>query len=86
MLAGLGLSGAIVQMTLTGSLRLAPVSVVLPMDYSALLWAALCGFIFFGTLPADTTWIGAPLIIISGLFIAWREHRRQIKRQREISA
>jgi hypothetical protein len=32
-------SGAIVQMSLTGALRLAPVAVVIPMDYSALLWS-----------------------------------------------
>jgi drug/metabolite transporter (DMT)-like permease len=86
MLAGLGLSGAVVQMGLTGALRLAPVSVVLSMDYSSLLWAIALGWFFFGSIPAETTWIGAPLIVLSGLFIAWREHRRQIARQREISA
>ncbi|MCG6120231.1 MAG: EamA/RhaT family transporter, partial [Blastomonas sp.] len=25
--------------------------------------------------PVPATWIGAPLIIGSGLYIAWREHR-----------
>ena len=50
------------------------------MDYSALLWSIACGWWFFGTLPADTTWVGAPLIVASGLFIAWREHREELVR------
>ncbi len=86
LLVALGLLGAIVQMSLTGALRLAPVSVVIPMDYSSLLWAILAGWWFFGTLPADTTWVGAPLIVASGLFIAWREHRRHINRPKEVAA
>lgn len=86
LLAGLGVLGAVVQMALTGALRLAPVAVVMPMDYSSLLWSIACGWYFFGTLPADTTWVGAPLIIASGLFIAWREHRLHIERQKDITA
>lgn len=86
LLVGLGLLGAVVQLSLTGALRLAPVSVVTPMDYSSLLWSIACGWWFFGTLPADTTWIGAPLIVASGLFIAWREHRLHIERQKDIAA
>ena len=86
LLLGLGVSGAVVQMSLTGSLRLAPVAVVIPMDYSALLWSIVCGWFFFGTFPAETTWIGAPLIIASGLFIAWREHRLHIERTKDITA
>lgn len=82
----LGLSGAVVQMCLTGALRLAPVSVVIPMDYSSLLWSVAFGWWFFGTLPAATTWIGAPVIIGSGLFIAWREHVKAIARAKEIAA
>ncbi|OWR00103.1 DMT family transporter [Sphingopyxis witflariensis] len=86
LLLGLGVSGAVVQMSLTGALRLAPVAVVIPMDYSALLWSIACGWFFFGTFPAETTWIGAPLIIASGLFIAWREHRLHIERTKDITA
>lgn len=86
LLLGLGFSGAVVQMSLTGALRLATVAVVIPMDYSALLWSVAFGWWFFGTLPADTTWTGAPLIIASGLFIAWREHRRHINRPKEVAA
>lgn len=86
LLIGLGLLGAVVQLSLTGALRLAPVAVVTPMDYSSLLWSIACGWFFFGTLPAEMTWVGAPLIVASGLFIAWREHRLHIERMKDITA
>ena len=85
LLIGLGLLGAVAQMSLTGALRLAPVAVVTPMDYSSLLWSIACGWWLFGTYPDEMTWIGAPLIIASGLFIVWREHRLHIERIKDIT-
>lgn len=70
-----GLIGAVGQLAMTNSLRLAPVSVVVPMDYSGLAWATLYGWLLFDVLPTAMTWVGAPLIVLSGLYIAWREHR-----------
>ena len=75
MLAGLALAGGLAQLTLTGALRLAPVALVMPMDYTSLLWALLLGSWIFGELPTAWIWIGAPIIIGSGLVIVWREHR-----------
>ena len=71
-----GLVGGIGQLALTGALRFAPVSAVLPMDYSSLIWATLYGLLLFGVLPTPATWIGAPVIIASGLYIVWRERVR----------
>lgn len=75
MLCGIGLVGAVGQLAMTTALSLAPVSVVVPMDYSGLLWAALYGWALFGVLPGPATWAGAPLIAVSGLYIVLREHR-----------
>lgn len=72
----IGVSGGLAQLCMTGALKFAPVSVVLPMDYSSLIWMTLLGWEFFGEWPGDTTWIGAVLIVGSGLYIAWREHVR----------
>lgn len=75
-LAGIGVIGGIGQLALTAALRFAPVSSVVPMDYSSLIWATLYGWLIFGMLPTPYTWIGAPIIIASGLYIVWREHKR----------
>ncbi len=72
---GIGLCGGIGQLALTKSLQLAPVSVVLSVDYSALIWATLYGWLIWSTLPTRWTLVGAPLIIGAGLYIAWREGR-----------
>lgn len=74
-LAGLALAGGMAQLTLTGALRLAPVALVMPMDYTSLLWAVMFGAWIFGDLPTVWIWVGAPIIIASGLVIVWREHR-----------
>jgi drug/metabolite transporter (DMT)-like permease len=74
-LAGMALAGGLAQLTLTGALRLAPVALVMPMDYTSLLWATLLGAWIFSEIPTPWTWVGAPIIIASGLVIVWREHR-----------
>lgn len=78
MLVGIGLIGGVGQLALTGSVRHAPVSAVVPMDYSSLIWGTLYGWAIFGMWPSGWTWLGAPIIIASGLYIVWRERKRGI--------
>lgn len=77
LLAGVGLLGGAAQLAMTSALGLGPVSVVVPMDYSSLIWATLFGWLVFGALSSPATWIGAPIIVGSGLYIVWREHVRR---------
>jgi len=77
LLIGVGVAGNLGQIALTTALKLGPVSIVVPMDYSSLLWATLYGWLLFGSFPGLSTWIGAPIIIGSGLYIVWREHVRR---------
>ena len=72
---GMGLVGGLGQIAFTAALKYAPVSAVMPMDYSSLIWATLYGWLLFGMLPTPWTWVGAPVIIVSGLYIVWRERR-----------
>jgi drug/metabolite transporter (DMT)-like permease len=75
LLLGIGGIGGAAQLFLTTALRLAPVAVVLPMDYTGFIWASLFGWLFFDALPTPATLVGAPIIMLSGLVILWREHR-----------
>jgi drug/metabolite transporter (DMT)-like permease len=74
-LLAMAVAGGLAQLTLTGALRLAPVALVMPMDYTSLLWAVLLGLWIFGEVPTPWIALGAPVIIASGLVIVWREHR-----------
>lgn len=73
LLAGIGLFGGLGQLFMTSSLRFAPVAAVVPFDYLQLLWAVAFGWLLFATRPPATTWVGAVVIIGSGLFTIWRE-------------
>jgi drug/metabolite transporter (DMT)-like permease len=85
-LAALGMVGGTGQIFLTASLRYAPVSVVVPFDYLQLLWAVLLGWLIFASHPPATTWAGAAVIIASGLYTLYREHRLGRDKAREAPA
>jgi drug/metabolite transporter (DMT)-like permease len=55
------------------SLKLAPASVVVPYQYSMIVWAVIFGFIVFGDVPSWATIVGAAIIIGAGLYIFLRE-------------
>lgn len=78
-LGGIGVIGGVGQLALTASLRFASVSAVVPMDYSSLIWATLYGWLIFGVWPTPYTWLGAPVIVASGLYIVWRERVRKVE-------
>jgi drug/metabolite transporter (DMT)-like permease len=55
------------------SLKLAPASVVVPYQYSMIVWAVTFGFLVFGDVPKPATILGAAIIIGAGLYIFLRE-------------
>ena len=75
LLIGGGLCGGIGQISMTGSLRYAPVSVVVPFDYLQILWAIFIGWLVFASPPAGTALAGAALIAAGGIYTAYRERR-----------
>ena len=57
------------------SLKLAPASVVVPYQYSMIVWAVMFGYVVFGDVPSPATVAGAAIIIGAGLYIFLRERR-----------
>ena len=78
MTGGFGVLG---QLTMTYCYRYAEASLVAPLDYATMLFAIAIGFYVFGETPRISTWIGAPLVIVAGGIILWREYAtlRQIR-------
>jgi drug/metabolite transporter (DMT)-like permease len=58
------------------SLKLAPASVVVPYQYTMIVWAIILGYAVFGDVPDLFTLTGAAIIIAAGLYIFWREQMR----------
>lgn len=69
------LFSAIGYVTVTMSMRIAPLSDVAPFRYSRLLFALFFGIVFFGERPDWQTYLGSFGIIMSGLVLLWREKR-----------
>jgi drug/metabolite transporter (DMT)-like permease len=55
------------------SLKLAPASVVVPYQYSMIIWAVMFGYAVFGDVPSIATIVGAAVIIGAGFYIFLRE-------------
>lgn len=65
--------GTVAQFTFSQSLREAETSVVMPIDFFKLIWAALLGYALFAERPDLFTWIGGCMIFGSAMYIAYRE-------------
>ncbi|WP_259780260.1 DMT family transporter [Aestuariispira ectoiniformans] len=76
MLAIMGLLGTIAQYAMTEALRFGETHVIMPMDYTRLLWMAIAGWLVFQEVPTVYTWIGGLMIAGSASYIAWRESRK----------
>jgi drug/metabolite transporter (DMT)-like permease len=81
LLIATGFAGGVGHLCLIQAFRHAPASVVAPFSYSSLIWATMFGWLFFSEWPTASTWLGATLIIGSGLYIFHREsqHRRNAR-------
>jgi drug/metabolite transporter (DMT)-like permease len=55
-------------------------AVIAPLGYVELVGTTVLGYLIFANFPDLWTWLGAGLIIASGVYIAWRERRRKVAR------
>src|SRR5262249_10622969 len=69
-----GVFGVFGQLLMTYSYRYAEASTIAPLDYGNMIFAVVLGSAFFDEIPSLSIWIGAPLILGSGLIILWREY------------
>jgi drug/metabolite transporter (DMT)-like permease len=73
----IGLFGSIAQMAISQSLKETDPTALMPFDFLKLIWTAMIGAWFFAEIPDIYTWIGATVIFLSGLSIAFRERSAQ---------
>jgi len=67
LMLALGLQIYLAQLLLFEACRLAPASLVGPMEYSTVVWAGLFGILIFSEMPTPHIVVGALLVIVSGL-------------------
>jgi len=69
----IGMIGGVGQILLTNAFRLAPMSVVAPFDYTALVYAFILGYFCFGEVPDAYLITGGLTVVASGIYIVHRE-------------
>jgi drug/metabolite transporter (DMT)-like permease len=72
-LASIGLIGGFAQLTMTYAFRMAPVAVIAPFEYLALVYAMTFGFLIWHEVPDAWIIAGAVIVAASGLYILHRE-------------
>jgi drug/metabolite transporter (DMT)-like permease len=77
-LIGMGVTGALGQLLITEAFKCAPVSIIAPFEYSTLFWGVLLDLILWGDLPGPPVFVGAVVIVGSGLYLIHRERRPTI--------
>ncbi|MEG3184476.1 DMT family transporter [Novilysobacter erysipheiresistens] len=70
---GVGIAGALGQYAITEAFRIGEASQIAPLEYTALVWGVLLDVSLWGVLPDAVTWLGAGIIIASGLYLLRRE-------------
>jgi drug/metabolite transporter (DMT)-like permease len=73
LIAFLGVAGAFGQYAITLAFKWGEASLIAPLEYTALVWGVCLDLFFWGVLPDSITWIGAAIIIGSGLYLLRRE-------------
>ena len=73
LIAGIGVAGALGQYTITEAFRLGEASLIAPLEYTALVWGVMLDATLWGVLPDSVTWLGAAIIVASGLYLLRRE-------------
>jgi len=72
----MGVLGATGHYMLAMAHRYAPSTVIAPFLYQQVFYMALFGYLVFGDVPGPAVWIGATIVIASGLYLFWRERGR----------
>lgn len=74
----LGLLGGLGHYLVILAFQKGPAAVIAPLGYVELIGTTILGYLIFGNFPDFWTWIGAGVIIASGIYIAFRERKRRV--------
>jgi len=79
MMASIGAIAAGGHFLLIKAFDYAPASLLAPYSYSEIVMATAVGWIFFSDFPDGWTWTGIAVIVASGIYISWRERRKNAR-------
>ena len=69
----IGILGGLGHYCIARAFTYGPAAILSPFNYAQLVGAALLGYLVFGDMPDALAWLGAAVIVASGLYVAYRE-------------
>jgi len=72
-LISMAVLAAFAEILVIKALEVAQAVVVAPVQYSLLLWSTMYGYLIFSDLPDFWTWVGALIIVATGIYTLHRE-------------
>ena len=76
LIVAMAITGTLGQILLTDAFRRCPAGVVTPFEYTALIWGVALDWFVWQVLPQQRMLGGAIIVVGSGLYVIYREHRR----------
>jgi drug/metabolite transporter (DMT)-like permease len=70
----MGVIATVNQACYIKGMQLGDAAAMAPIDYTRLVFSAAAGFFLFSEVPGLWTGVGAGVVVVSTLFITWREH------------
>jgi drug/metabolite transporter (DMT)-like permease len=61
------------QIFMIGAFNFAAANIIAPFVYTQIIWATIIGYLLFNTFPDIWGWIGIAIVVIAGIYIAFRE-------------
>jgi len=69
----LGIMGSLGHFFMSQAAKYADVAVTSPFEYSSFVFVGIMGFLFFAEIPSNSVFYGGILIILGGIYVAYRE-------------
>jgi drug/metabolite transporter (DMT)-like permease len=72
-LVGAGIAGGLAHICMTEAVARAPISLLAPFEYTALLWAVLFDLVIFGLIPGLPSLAGGVLVVAAAVVVAFAD-------------
>ena len=76
-LMSLGIMGSLGHYFLSQAAKSAEVVVITPFEYTSFIFLGVMGYFFYNEVPDSSVYIGALLIVLSGIYIVYREQQKK---------
>ena len=72
-MAAIGGIGSLAHLAFAEAVKAVDITVVMPLDFTKLIWSAIIGYLVFAEIPDVWTWVGGTVIFSAVIYIAYRE-------------